>query len=240
MEVTARTNATPDAAIRQGARRWLIREIVGTLFVAGLLFFSAGRWNWGLGWSMVALYALWVTANALLIMPRHPALLAERAQRRLSDRRWDQIILSLYGLMTLVKYVSAGLDLRYGWSPSLPLALAIGAWIVAALGYALVTWSMVANAYFATVSRIQNERGQQVITDGPYRAVRHPGYIGSVLFELATPLALLSLWALIPGVISAVLMIVRTSFEDRMLQQELAGYQAYSDQTRYRLIPGLW
>jgi predicted PurR-regulated permease PerM/protein-S-isoprenylcysteine O-methyltransferase Ste14 len=238
--VTATESDLPSAAARRGAQRWLAREIFGTILVALLLLGISGRWDWAMGWAVVALYALWVTANALLIMPRDPALLAERAKRRMSDRRWDQIILALFGISTLAKYIVAALDERYGWSPMLPLALAFGALAVAALGYGLVTWSMVANSYFATVSRIQTERQQRVATGGPYRYVRHPGYSGSILFDLATPLALGSLWALIPGLISALLMVSRTALEDRMLQQELAGYQDFAQSTRYRLLPGLW
>jgi protein-S-isoprenylcysteine O-methyltransferase Ste14 len=132
------------------------------------------------------------------------------------------------------------LDERFGWSPNLPLVLSLLALLVAAFGYGLVTWSMVANAYFATVSRIQTERQQRVASGGPYHYLRHPGYTGAILFDLATPLALGSLWALLPGVIAALLMVVRTGLEDRMLQHELLGYRDFARQTRYRLLPGVW
>lgn len=229
-----------DMDAQRGARRWLAREIAGSIVVAVLLMSTAGRWNWGLGWAVVALYLLWVAANALLIMPRNPALLAERANRRMGDRRWDNIILGLFGISALAKYIVAGLDARYIWSPTVPLVISLVALAIAALGYGLVTWSMVVNAYFALVSRIQEDRAQRVVTTGPYQYIRHPGYIGSILFDLVTPLALGSLWALIPGVISALLILIRTALEDRMLQQELSGYEEYTQTTPYRLIPGVW
>ena len=99
---------------------------------------------------------------------------------------------------------------------------------------------MTANAYFSKIVRIQDDRGHTVATGGPYRYVRHPGYTGTVLFELTTPFMLGSLWALIPGALAAILMIVRTALEDRTLQEELDGYKAYTEQTRYRLLPGVW
>jgi protein-S-isoprenylcysteine O-methyltransferase Ste14 len=99
---------------------------------------------------------------------------------------------------------------------------------------------MTANAYFSKIVRIQNDRGHMVATGGPYRYVRHPGYTGTVLFELTTPIMLGSLWALIPGGLAAILMIVRTALEDKTLRRELEGYKDYAKQTRYRLLPGVW
>jgi protein-S-isoprenylcysteine O-methyltransferase Ste14 len=99
---------------------------------------------------------------------------------------------------------------------------------------------MIANAYFSTAVRIQSDRGQTVCRSGRYRFVRHPGYVGFTLQSLGTPLLLGSLWALIPGLMAAVLMVVRTSFEDPMLQAELPGYREYTQQVRYRLVPGVW
>ena len=225
---------------RSGARRWLLREILGCVIVAAMLFISAGRVDWVMGWALVLLYAVWVAANALLLMPRTPELLAERVNHRFSDKPWDNVILALYGLMTLVKLIVAGLDVRFGWTSPLSISLQIAALVVASLGYALVTWAMVANAFFALANRIQTERGHTVVASGPYRAVRHPGYVGSIVFEVASPLMLGSLWALVPGGISALLMVVRTALEDRSLHQELAGYTDYAQRVRYRLLPGVW
>lgn len=129
----------------------------------------------------------------------------------------------------------AGLDFRAGWTPSLSPAVPIIALVIAAL----VTWAMVANTFFALANRIQSEHGHTVATGGPYRYVRHPGYVGAMLFELATPILLGSFWALLPGGLSALLMVVRTALEDRTLQRELAGYVDYLQQVRYRLLPGV-
>jgi len=120
-----------------------------------------------------------------------------------------------------------------------PLAQ-IAAMLLVIAGHALVVWATGTNAFFSQVVRIQTERGHTVITGGPYRYVRHPAYVGMILVVVGAPIMLGSWWALIPGVISAVLMIVRTVLEDRTLQAELSGYVEYAQHTRYRLLPGVW
>jgi protein-S-isoprenylcysteine O-methyltransferase Ste14 len=231
---------TKEDETRRGVVRWLIREVLGVVFVALTLFIPAGTLAWPMGWALVALYAIWVAANAYLLIPRNPGLLVERASRKKSAKTWDTVIISIYGLTTLAKHIVAGLDLRFGWTEPIPLFVQLAALIVAALGYALVTWSMTANAFFSAVNRIQDDRGHSVASGGPYRFVRHPGYVGTIAFELVTPLMLGSLWALIPGVLSALLFVARSALEDRMLHRELDGYGAYAQRVRWRLLPGLW
>ena len=107
-------------------------------------------------------------------------------------------------------------------------------------GYSFSSWAMISNPFFSGTVRIQEERGHIVATSGPYRYIRHPGYSGWILANLATPVALGSLWGLVPGVLAAILFVIRTSKEDQTLQEELDGYQAYSEQVHYRLVPGIW
>jgi protein-S-isoprenylcysteine O-methyltransferase Ste14 len=134
----------------------------------------------------------------------------------------------------------AGLDLRFGWTQGLADWWNLGGAIVFAAGLELFSWAMMANAYFSTAARIQAERGQTVCKNGPYHFLRHPGYLGAILQSLGIPLLLGSFWALVPGVVAAALMVVRTSFEDRMLQSELTGYSEYAREARFRLLPGVW
>ena len=112
--------------------------------------------------------------------------------------------------------------------------------LVVALGYALWGWAMASNRYFSGLVRIQKERGHTVSTAGPYRLVRHPGYAGLILWTLATPLALGTLWAFVPAGLTVVAIVVRTALEDSTLRKELAGYDNYARQVRYRLLPGVW
>jgi protein-S-isoprenylcysteine O-methyltransferase Ste14 len=96
------------------------------------------------------------------------------------------------------------------------------------------------NRFLSSVVRLQKDRGQTVCSTGPYRFVRHPAYVGGILFSLASPIVLGSLWALIPQVIACTALVVRTYLEDRLLQKELDGFADYAKRVRYRLLPGVW
>jgi protein-S-isoprenylcysteine O-methyltransferase Ste14 len=220
--------------------RWLVREIMGLVMLALLLFFPAGRWDWWAGWAMVGVMGLWVLATALVLIPRNPELLAERIGPKQGSKEWDTAIMSTTGLLMLVKCLLAGFDVRYRWTTGISLPVQVTTLVITGLGYALVVWATAANAFFSQIVRIQKERGHTVVTSGPYRFVRHPGYVGTILVELATPLMLGSWWAFIPGAIAAILYIVRTALEDRTLQAELDGYPAYARQVRFRLLPRIW
>jgi protein-S-isoprenylcysteine O-methyltransferase Ste14 len=112
--------------------------------------------------------------------------------------------------------------------------------IVMIAGYSFSSWALIVNRFFSGTVRIQTERGHHVVTDGPYRIVRHPGYAGGLLGFVMIPFLLDSLWALIPTFLLTVVLVVRTALEDATLQKELPGYAEYAQRTRYRLIPGVW
>jgi protein-S-isoprenylcysteine O-methyltransferase Ste14 len=143
-------------------------------------------------------------------------------------------------MFPIASWVVAGLDLRFGGLRPISTAFNVSGLLVTVLGYTLFLWAMASNAFFAEGVRIQQERGHTVATGGPYRFVRHPGYVGAILAMVATPCLLGSFWALIPGVASGALYVVRTHLEDKTLRTELPGYEEYSQQTRHRLVPGLW
>ena len=103
-----------------------------------------------------------------------------------------------------------------------------------------MTWAESVNKFFEPTVRIQTDRGHRVIDTGPYAIVRHPGYASGYLLFVGMPLALGSLWALIPAILSCLLLVVRTILEDQTLRNELAGYEEYAQRVRYRLIPGVW
>jgi protein-S-isoprenylcysteine O-methyltransferase Ste14 len=137
-------------------------------------------------------------------------------------------------------FVVAGLDHRFGWSPHFPSWLNVLGLALAAAGYGFAGWAFLENRFFSAVVRIQSERGHVVCDTGPYKIVRHPGYSGSVLASFAMALALDSVWTLIPATAAVVIAVVRTTLEDRTLQEELPGYRGYADRVRYRLIPGIY
>lgn len=241
-ESRARLAMPPSAGTTQGVRAYLAKGLVAKGIMAAVLLLSAGRWDWAAGWALVGLYAAWDVLVALLLIPRSPGLLAERARRPADAKRWDLVITTLAAsVLPLVTWVVAGLDVRFGWTGrgvGVPVQVAAMAAVAAGLG--LATWAMASNPFFSAFVRIQRERGHRVVADGPYRYVRHPGYLGAIVFQMAIPLALGSLWALLPSGVAAALYVARTVLEDRTLQEELAGYREYAQKVRHRLLPGLW
>ena len=220
--------------------RYALRESLGLVVMGVALFWSAGQIDWWPAWASLAVMLAWIMATAIVIFRFNPGLLAERLGPRKGAKPWDTAILGILGLMQLGRYILAGLDQRYGWTGGFPLAVQLAALIVCAFGYFLVVWATASNLFFSQIVRIQSERGHSVATGGPYRYMRHPAYIGAILYELAMPFLLASWWALIASGLCMILFILRTALEDRTLQAELTGYADYARQVRYRLLPGLW
>jgi protein-S-isoprenylcysteine O-methyltransferase Ste14 len=193
-----------------------------------------------MGWVVVALYALWQGITLGILGLRNPELIAERAKlHQQNTKPWDPPILSTVGTATIAKFTVAGLGLRFGRA-DLPPWVQVAAIPACVLGYALFSWANVSNPFFCTVVRIQQERGHRVVSRGPYKVVRHPGYTGMIVSMLATPFILGSLWALIPAGVEIAGYLLRTALEDSTLLQELEGYRDYARRTRYRLVPGVW
>jgi protein-S-isoprenylcysteine O-methyltransferase Ste14 len=207
---------------------------------ATLLFVGAGTAGWVWAWVFLGICILSVMVNASFMLLTNPETVAERGRSK-DERGVDTIIGLLWALMlfVLVPFV-AGLDARFGWTGILPPAWNVAGALVLAGGLGLSGWAMVTNAYFSTAVRIQTDRGQTVCTTGPYQFVRHPGYTGFLLQSLGTPVLLGSWWAMIPAVIGALFMIIRTALEDQLLHTELPGYPEYAGRVHYRLVPGLW
>lgn len=213
------------------------------LIYAFLPIVLAGRWAWWQGWSYAIVMVLSALASRLLAARRHPDLLAERGRfTNVPDAKpWDRKLVPFVGLIgPFTMLLVTGLDARFGWSPPLPAWSAAGALVVILLATFVSGWALVENRFFSGMVRIQSERGHHVVDSGPYRFVRHPGYAGAVWTFLATPILLGSLWGLLPALATTILLIVRTSLEDRTLQAELPGYREFTHTTRYRLFPGVW
>jgi protein-S-isoprenylcysteine O-methyltransferase Ste14 len=222
------------------------KAIVGfalyVLLLPAALFISAGTLRWPMGWAYSALLIASVLASRAIALRVNPDLLAERARYRQAEgvKGWDRVLVGLVALYgPLATCIVAGLDERLGWSQVAP-ALQWIALALVALGFAFAAWAMAANRFFSSVVRIQADRGHAVVSGGPYRYVRHPGYAGGVVSGLVTPLMLGALWALIPAGLTAIGLVVRTALEDKTLHKELSGYIEYAQRTRYRLLPGIW
>jgi protein-S-isoprenylcysteine O-methyltransferase Ste14 len=210
------------------------------LIQAVLLFVSVWKWDWWNAWAYLGLYLAFLAFNAAVLLPHHKDLVEERSQIGEGAKGWDKVIGGIGAFGGLLIFILAGLDERFGWVGALRLEVQIGALVLLGLSYPLFTWAMVSNKYFSTIVRIQKERGHAVQTGGPYRFLRHPGYASMTLSYLFLPIALGSLWALIPAVFLVGNLVVRTALEDRTLQNELEGYKDYASRVRYRLLPGIW
>ncbi len=227
---------------RRATARWLASVTVIGLVLAASLFISAGSLGWRMAWAYVGVYAVTQVLVAAVVIRGNPELAAERAQLRASPAaRWDRPlagIVALWGPMATL--IVSGLDMRLAGSPAMPQALQTVGLALIAAGSFLSVWAMASNPFFYGHVRIEKERGHSVVDSGPYRMVRHPGYLGAVVFNLATPLMLSSVRAFIPAGLTSGALILRTALEDRVLQEGLDGYEEYAVRVRHRLVPGLW
>jgi protein-S-isoprenylcysteine O-methyltransferase Ste14 len=218
----------------------IIRSLVAPVFLALLIFPSAGTFAYWQGWLFIAINMA-VVFLTLFVLRHNPDIINERLKPGQGMLGWDKLYFYLSTPMFFVQLVIAGLDVgRYGWTGPLPAGAYILGLLVFLAGHSLFLWAKATNAYFSSVVRIQTDRGQTVCSTGPYHYVRHPGYVGGLLYMLAGGLILGSLWSILPQLLAAVLLIWRTAKEDALLQAELPGYKAFASQTKYRLLPGVW
>jgi protein-S-isoprenylcysteine O-methyltransferase Ste14 len=222
-------------------RRLVISTTASMLIFVLCLFLPAGTWAWSRGWLFLVVFTAASLLSTLYLRRVNPDVIAGRVNRHGRPRRWD-LLLGLLGFlptMLAIPIVAALDDGRFHWS-HLPWWGCLAGYVLMIAGFAGVTWASSVNKFFEPSVRIQTDRGHRVIDTGPYRIVRHPGYALSYPLFLGMPLALGSLWALIPAFFFGLLLIVRTVLEDRTLQNELPGYEEYAQRVTYRLIPGVW
>jgi protein-S-isoprenylcysteine O-methyltransferase Ste14 len=222
------------------------RAIVQLLFfivvIPLLPLLISWHWRWWEAWLYAVLTIFGFTISRLLALGRHPDLLSERARftHHEDTLPWDRVLAPLLGLGGGLLPLVAGLDARFDWSPAFGLPVKLVSLTVILAGYVLASWALIENRYFSGVVRIQTDRGHRVVSSGPYRYIRHPGYAGALLTYLVTPLFLDALTAFAPAAVLAVLLVVRTYLEDRTLQERLDGYREYAKRVPHRLLPRIW
>ena len=223
---------------RSGIER-IVQVLVAVLLIGVLLFLAAGRLDWLWAWLFLAGWLLLMLMSAL-VMRKSPGLINERGRRAENIKGWDKVLMGIYSLVLFTVPVVAGLDgVRFEWS-TMSLAWHVIGGVLFVPAMIMPLWALSANAYLSTMVRIQDDRGHQVVTTGPYRYVRHPMYVGTIFFGLSIPLFLGSWWTFVPCGLIVVIFIIRTALEDKTLREKLPGYAEYAQRVRYRLLPGVW
>lgn len=222
--------------------RVIIQMLFFIVLIPLLPLFVSQHWNWWEAWAYGLLSVLSFVASRLLVARRHPDLIAERARYMQHEdaQPWDKRLAPLMGLAGILVLLIAGLDELMEWSPGFSLTVKIAALAVMLGGYALTSYALVENRFFSGMVRLQTDRDQKVVSSGPYRWMRHPGYAGALLVYLVTPLFFDSTLAYLPTLLVIGLYVIRTSLEDGFLQGNLDGYRDYAKRVRYRLLPGIW
>lgn len=213
-------------------------QTVLILFLQGMiLFVAAGSYKWIWAWIFISTGTIMLIVNAM-VLPNE--VVEERGRKKKNIKKWDKILTTINIIPFLGIYILSGLDYRFHWTNGLSLEIHIIGLLFVFVGSIVFTWSMVSNKFFSTMVRIQDDREHNVATKGPYKYVRHPGYVGFIIMSLATPISLGSLYALPMAIMVSVIFIIRTKLEDKTLATELNGYTAYSKLVKYKLIPYLW
>jgi protein-S-isoprenylcysteine O-methyltransferase Ste14 len=218
----------------------VIKGVFSVVVTGIFVFLMAGDWKFWPGWVFVAITAVRFIAGVLIFRDR-PELIQERTKPGPGTVWWDKVFYGFYLSFFLGILVVGCLDSgRYHWTGPLSAGWILAGACMHVLSHMLVIWAMYVNDYFSSTVRIQKDRGHEVVTSGPYRIVRHPGYVAAILMAFSLALLLGSWYALLPAAGVMISIVVRTALEDRKLGRELHGYQQYRAQTRFRLLPGVW
>jgi len=235
-------NSTPGGqkiSIRKLPARLLFAIIYPGVLCAVLILVS-GKPDWTAAWLFCGLYAAYMIGYVIWGSFRAPELMEERARPGPNAKSWDKVLMrAVYVPLLIALLVVCALDIRAEFS-SVPFAVQIVGGLLSAASGLWIMWVLDVNRFASGVVRIQSDRGHCVISSGPYRLVRHPMYLGNVVFLLALPLILGSWLGLAVSVLLFALFVARAGLEDRVLQAELSGYAEYAKRVRKRLIPGIW
>ena len=224
-----------------GIKSFLLASVMLALQMI-IFFISAGHIVGPRPWTFFGASFMHYAMSTVVQYKLNPELLVQRLKRkREGSKLWDEILMRVSNLMVLIAVpVMAGLDIgRFQWS-DLDVQFAVLGLAFFITSTVLINWAMAVNPHFEPTVRIQKDRGHKVISSGPYKIVRHPGYLAGILYTLSIPLIIGSVFTFIPVGIYAIFFIIRTSLEDSTLHKELNGYSEYARQVKHKLFPGIW
>jgi len=228
---------------KKNAARYIARMFL-SLLAQGIIFFSAaGTLEIPRAWLFFIITFSYYLISTIILFKITPTLVNQRGGPAFEDNTptWDKIILLTYTVLGLyVQIFIAGWDVgQLHWWPRGMESLIAGL-VLYLISVILIMWAMVKNPFFEASAHIQADRGQEVVKTGPYNFIRHPGYLSGILWHVAVPLIIGSSLALLFSLSVIILLLIRTYLEDCLLKEELEGYYPYSQQVKYRLLPGLW
>jgi protein-S-isoprenylcysteine O-methyltransferase Ste14 len=209
---------------------------------AALLFISAGTLLWPAGWAFIVLFFGFALSLVVWLAREDPELLAERMSSPIQRGQplWDKLFVAAVLVLFAAWLIVMPLDaVRFGWS-DVPDWLQLMGTLGVVLSFYIMFLTFRENAYLALVAKLQEERGQSVVSTGPYRYVRHPMYASMFMFFPGSALLLGSWWGLLLCALLLGLLVWRIPHEERMLENGLAGYDEYERNVRYRLLPHVW
>jgi len=219
--------------------KYFIKSFFGISFFFIFMFIAAGKINYPEGWIYFAVSIFGLIIN--MATTKNNDLIKERSKPGFNTQSWDKKILSSLAILTIIPYILAGLDSgRFNWSGHFDFRITILGVLFMIIGQIIFTTAKYQNNFFSSVARIQTERNHTVHDQGLYKIIRHPGYLGMILSWLGFPLILNSLYSFIPVLMAIILLIIRTSLEDKLLTNELTGYKEYMQKTKYKILPFVW
>lgn len=219
-----------------------IRTIGTAVVFSVALFLPAGTLNWPAAWAFLALFFTFSIALSVWLLRFNPELLAERLTGigKPDQKTWDKVLLAITAVAFFAWLAVMGLDaVRFGWSHVPAWLHGLGT-LLLLISFYIFYLTFRENPYLSPAVRIQSDRGQKVVSTGPYLWVRHPMYAGFVIFAFGTALMLGSMYGLLGALVLIGIVARRAVLEECVLRDELKGYGDYMTQVKYRLIPHVW
>jgi protein-S-isoprenylcysteine O-methyltransferase Ste14 len=224
----------------------LIVFLYGALFLQVILFFSfAQRLDILQAWIFFSVEIIYGIIWIITLYKFFPKVLGMRSKVGKGSEPWEKILPISYAIVgwfvqIIVMAWDVGVHRWTNLTPFFFLLYSIIGYVLLVFCRLLGNWAMIENRHFEWTARIQDDKGHEVISTGPYKLVRHPGYLSTIGYQISLALIFGSIIGLIPALIASFIFVVRTYLEDKMLKEKLDGYLEYSKEVKYRLIPGIW
>jgi protein-S-isoprenylcysteine O-methyltransferase Ste14 len=213
--------------------------LFGLAFFAVLLFWPAGTFHYWQAWVFIAVFMIDTLVSSVYLAVKDPAALRRRmkAGPTAETRTFQKLVITGTIVAVVAVLVVSALDHRFGWS-HVPTPVVILGNVLVAVGLGMAQFVVFQNSYAGATITV--EADQKVVSTGLYGLVRHPMYVGTLIMMIGMPLALDSYWGLLAIVLALPILAARIADEEKMLRQELDGYDDYIQKVHYRLVPGVW